>query len=208
MTETDLQNERSRYVGLAMEAIERRGEEINRAILASETRTQRARIDALFPEETDLFDAIVAEWFLPQIVIMESVVKADMPSDRKMYEFFAQRFLEMRGRFRRDPAAFQLYCDLGRDNFAQIESYIDLGDHYLSELVAQAQADGYLPGVSIESAISLINQMVHCYVQPERLLYLDDRMSEEKLGWIIDTIFAGLSADMGNARGVSGLRIA
>lgn len=208
MTESDIQKERSRFVGLAMEAIERRGEEITRSILATETRTPRARIDALFPEEADLFDAIVAEWFAPHVAIMEEVVASDMPANRKLYEFFARRFLKMRVRYRADPATFQLYCELGRDNFHQIESYIDLGDHYLSELIAQAQADGHFPGVSIADALSLINQMVHAYVQTDILLYLDHKLSEQKLGWIIDTIFTGLSGDTGAARGMSNLRVA
>lgn len=208
VTETDLQNERSRYVGLAMDAIQRRGEAVTRAVLATETRTPRARIDALFPEENDLFDAIVAEWFAPHVAIMEEVVAADMPVNRKLYEFFARRFLHMRKRYHADPATFQLYCELGRDNFKQIESYVDLGDHYLSELIAQAQADGYLSGVSIADALSLINQMLHCYIQTDILLYLDHRLSEAKLGRIIDTILAGLSSDQGQAQGVTGLRVA
>lgn len=208
MTQDELETERPRFVALAMEAIKRRGEEVNRAILARETRTPRAKIDALFPEETDLFDAIVAEWFAPLIAIIEEVIPANLPPNRKFYEFYARRFVHMRERYRADPAVFKLYCELGSDNFERVESYIDLADHYLSELIAQAQADGFLPGLKIDEALSLINQMMHCYTQPDALTYLGDRLTLEKLGRIIDTVFAGLSAKDGGARGVSGLRVA
>lgn len=206
MVEDNRETERTRYVTLALAAIERRGEEINRAILASETRTPRAKIDTLFPSETDLFDAIVEQWYAPHIAIMEEVVAADMPTNRKLYEFFARRFLLTRERFRKDPAAFQLYCELGQDNFENIQSYIDLADHYLSELIAQAQADGFFQGLSINQTLSLINQMVHCYTNPDVILYLDDRLSEEKLALIIDTLFAGLSGEERGANGLARLR--
>ncbi|GAA4642711.1 hypothetical protein GCM10023115_07140 [Pontixanthobacter gangjinensis] len=208
MTQDDMEAERGRFVALAMDAIKRRGEEVNRAILARETRTPRAKIDALFPEETDLFDAIVAEWFAPLIAIIEEVIPADLPPNRKFYEFYARRFLHMRQRYLADPAVFELYCELGKDHFERVESYIDLADHYLSELIAQAQADGFLPGLKIDQALSLINQMMHCYTQPDVLIYLGDRLTLDKLARIIDTLFAGLSAKDGGASGVAGLRTA
>ena len=52
--------------------------------------------------------------------------------------------------------------------------------------------EGYLPDLSVDDAVSLINQMVQCYCNPEALLYLDHKLSEEKLACIIDTIFIGL----------------
>ena len=202
------QDERARLVRLAMRLIEQRGTEVTRAALAAAADTARARIDSLFPEETDLFDAVVETWFAEPTAIMEEVLASDLPPNRKMYEFFARRFRLQRARYRADPAAFKVYCELGTTHFERVRSYVDLADHYLCELIAQAQAEGAFAGLAIDEALSLINQMTHPYTMAEILTYLDDRLSEEKLGRIVDTLFAGLSAADGGARGVTGLRAA
>lgn len=202
------QDERARLVRLAMRLIEQRGAEVTRAALAAAADTARARIDSLFPEETDLFDAVVENWFAEPTAIMEEVLASDLPPNRKMYEFFARRFRLQRARYRADPAGFKVYCELGTTHFERVRSYVDLADHYLCELIAQAQAEGAFAGLAIDEALSLINQMTHPYTMAEILTYLDDRLSEEKLGRIVDTLFAGLSAADGGARGVKGLRAA
>lgn len=202
------QDERARLVRLAMRLIEQRGTEVTRAALAAAADTARARIDLLFPEETDLFDAVVETWFAEPTAIMEEVLASDLPPNRKMYEFFARRFRLQRARYRADPAAFKVYCELGTTHFERVRSYVDLADHYLCELIAQAQAEGAFAGLAIDEALSLINQMTHPYTMAEILIYLDDRLSEDKLGRIVDTLFAGLSAADGGARGVTGLRAA
>lgn len=204
----DPDSERARLVRVAMRMIEERGEDVGRSALANGAGVSRARVETLFPEETDLFDAIVERWFSDHVTIMEEVVASDLPPNRKMYEFFARRFLLQRARFRADPAAFKVYCELGAAHFDQVRSYIDLADHYLCELIAQAQAEGAFEGLAIDEALSLINQMVHPYTMAEILIYLDHRLSEDKLGRIVDTLFAGLSAADGGARGVKGLRAA
>jgi AcrR family transcriptional regulator len=200
--------ERARLVRVAMRMIEERGEDVGRSALANGAGVARARVETLFPEESDLFDAIVERWFSDHVTIMEEVLASDLPPNRKMYEFFARRFLLQRARFRADPAAFKVYCELGAARFNQVRSYIDLADHYLCELIAQAQAEGAFEGLAIDEALSLINQMVHPYTMAEILIYLDHRLSEDKLGRIVDTLFAGLSAADGGARGVKGLRAA
>ena len=194
MYDSDMNAERDTLVELAMQAIERRGSEISKAILASDTRIARAKIDQVFPEESDLFDAIVERWFRPLVAIMEDVLATDLPPNRKMYEFFARRFAHQRAQFQRDPAAFALYVELGNGHWQEVRSYVDLGDHYLS--------------LTINQALSLINQMVVCYVQPIFLIMISERLSEDKLARIIDTVFAGLSAKNRGAAGVSGLRVA
>lgn len=201
-------NEKGRLVRIAMRLIEERGEEVSRLALANGAGVPRARVEALFPEESDLFDAIVENWFADYVTIMEDVVAADLPPNRKMYEFFARRFLLQRERFRADPAAFKVYCELGAANFERVRSYVDLADHYLCELIAQAQAEGSFEGLAINDALSLINQMVLPYTMADVLTYMDERLSEQKLGRIVDTLFAGLSAQEGGARGLKGLRAA
>jgi AcrR family transcriptional regulator len=201
-------SEKGRLVRTAMRLIEERGEDVSRLALANGAGIPRARVEALFPEESDLFDAIVENWFADYVAIMEEVVAADLPPNRKMYEFFARRFLLQRERFRADPAAFKVYCELGAVNFERVRSYVDLADHYLCELIAQAQAEGAFEGLPINDALSLINQMVLPYTMADVLTYMDERLSEQKLGRIVDTLFAGLSAADGGARGVKGLRAA
>ena len=201
-------SEKARFVRLAMRMIEERGDEVTRTALAAGANVPRARIEALFPEEIDLFDAIVESWFVDHLAIMEEVVASDLPPNRKMYEFFARRFRLSRERYRADPAAFKVYCELGAAHFERVRSYVDLADHYLCELIAQAQAEGAFGGLAIDEALSLINQMVVPYTMAEILTYMDHRLSEEKLGRIVDTLFAGLSAADGGARGVKGLRAA
>lgn len=206
MTREDAEKERRRLAALALEVTERRGTEVTRVTLAHEAQVSRARIEAIFPAESDLFDAIVEDWFAPDIEIMEEVLASDLPIRRKFYEFYARRFVREQERYRRSPDTFALYCELGTARFEQVRGYIDLADHYLSELVAQAQAEGYFAGLKIDRALTLINQMVVCYTSPQMLMMLEDRLQLDKLAQIIDTMFAGLSAQDGGARGVTGLR--
>ena len=208
MTQDDLKSERRRLVHLAMQLIERRGAEITRATLASEAQISRARVEGIFPEDSDLFDAIVEDWFAPDVQIMEEVIESELPIQRKFYEFFARRFLREQARLRKDPDTFALYLELGEAHLEQVRGYIDLADHYMSVLVAEAQSEGFFKGLKIDQAMSLINQMVICYTSPRVLLMLGDRLSEEKLAQIIDTMFAGLAVENGSAGGVASLRLA
>lgn len=201
-------SERKRLVRLAMEVIEQRGDDVTRGALAAAAGVPRSRIEAIFPEDIDLLDAVVETWFDKHIEIMEEVLASDLPPNRKMFEFFARRFALQRARYRADPVAFKVYCELGAAHFERVQGYVDLADHYLCELIAQAQADGAFEGLAIDEALSLINQMVLPYTMADILTYLDERLSEDKLGRIVDTLFAGLSGADRGSRGVKGLRAA
>jgi AcrR family transcriptional regulator len=204
----DIDALRQRFAREAMALMERKGEEVNRARLAAELGIARARIDAAFPEETDLLEAVTGEWFAPKLAVMDEVMATDLPPRRKMYEFFARRFMLLRDNYRKDPAAFRLYVEMGERYFEYAQSYIDLADHYLCELIAQAQAEGHFEGLEISSALSLINQSVLCYIQPYLIAMIDTRLSEDKLAHIVDALFDGLSAKDRGARGQRGLRAA
>jgi AcrR family transcriptional regulator len=192
----------------AEKMIEERGDAVSLGVLAAFAGVPRARVEAIFPSDDDLFDAVVEEWFSDHVAIMEDVLGCDLPPNRKMYEFFVRRFRLQRARYRANPAAFKAYCELGAAHFERVRSYVDLADHYLCELIAQAQAEGAFEGLAIDRALSLINQMVLPYTMADVMTYMDERLSEEKLGQIVDTLFAGLSAADGGARGVNGLRAA
>ena len=140
--------------------------------------------------------------------VMEEVLQSDLPPPRKMYEFFRRRFVISRDRFREDPENYTMISEMGAANFEKVRSYVDLADHYLAEIIVQAQADGFFVGLDIDEALSLINQMISTYAIPDSIIYLGDKLTEEKLARIIDTVFAGLSAEMGDgARGVNTLKV-
>jgi TetR/AcrR family transcriptional regulator, repressor of the ameABC operon len=208
MTAADMDALRRELVTLAMDMIARRCAVIGKTELAAEARIGRSRIDEVFPEEDDLFDAIVELWYEDDIATMEEVVASTLPTRRKFYEFFARRFVRERERYRRDPALFALYVEMGSQKFERIRGYIDLADHYLTELIAQAQAEGFFPDLTIDRALTLINQMVMCYTSPQMMLIIEERLAEDKLAVIVDTLFEGLSGADRGAKGLVGLRAA
>ena len=208
MSDDDIQELRSRFAREAMRLMERRGEEVTRTKLAAELGVARARLDAVFPEEGDLLEAVTGEWFAPKLAVMDEVMASGLPPRRKMYEFIARRFLLLRQNYRDDPATFNLYVEMGERYFEYARSYIDLADHYLCELIAEAQAEGYLQGLEVDSALSLINQMVNCYLQPYMIAMIGEKLNEDKLALIVGAIFDGLDAKDGGARGTQDIRAA
>ena len=161
-----------------------------------------------FETSDELFEALAERWFREKVAVMEEVVASELPPRRKMYEFFARRFVMMRDAYRADPVLFQMHAELGNQHFEIVRSYVDLGDHYLCEIIAQASADGHFPGLSIDEALSLINQMMAAYVNITLMVMVMDKLSEPKLARIVDTIFEGLSAEDRGAMPLTGLRAA
>jgi TetR/AcrR family transcriptional regulator, repressor of the ameABC operon len=208
MTGDHIADQRERLARIAFDLLRQRGSEVTPDMLATETGMSRHRVEAIFGDEADLFDAVAELWFRPLTEIMEEVLASNLPVNRKMYEFFARRFVHVREVYRADPAFYRLLMDLGSRHIERVRSYIDLADHYTCELIAQAQDEGFFEGLAIDRALTLINQMVGCYTIPDVLPMIDNRLSEDKLAAIVDTLFAGLSARDGGARGVQGLRAA
>ena len=203
------ENERERIAGLVLDLVKQRGAEIPYTVAITESGLARARFDQIFEDYDDLFDAIAQTWLKPHMTAMEEVLETDLPPNRKMYEFFRRRFLISRDRFRDDPEFFTNICEMGAANFERVRSYVDLADHYQCEIIVEAQAEGYFAGLSIDQTLSLINQMVSNYTLPDAMIYLGDKLTEEKLARIIDTIFIGLSGEAGaESVGVNTIRIA
>ncbi|HEX4873755.1 MAG: TetR/AcrR family transcriptional regulator [Sphingorhabdus sp.] len=191
--QTDIEAGRQELLEIAEELVRKRGGvDLSMTELAAAAGMSPANIYRFFENKEALLEAAAGRWFAPKIAIMEEVVAADLPSREKMFQFFARRFVWMRDEFREDPDMFKSYLELGDQHFEVVKGYVDLGDHYLSEIVVQAMDEGYLPDLSVDDAVSLINQMIQTYCNPEALLYLDHKLSEEKLGMIIDAIFIGL----------------
>ena len=209
LSEDTLLAERARVAQMVLGLVKERGTEITYTAAQSESGLSRARFEQLFADYDDLFDAIAQTWLAPHMEAMEMVLGSDLPPNRKMYEFFRGRFVISRDRFREDPATFTMICEMGAANFERVRSYVDLADHYLCEIIVEAQADGHFAGLDIDAALSLINQMVQPYTMPDALVYLGDKLTEEKLARIVDTLFIGLSAEAGDgARGVNTIRVA
>jgi hypothetical protein len=209
LTETAREAERERIARQVFNLVKERGSEVPWTVAMAESGLTRARFEALFTDYDDLFDAIAQTWLAPQLAVMEEVLASNLPPQRKMYEFFRRRFQISQARYREDPHFFTILCEMGAANFERVRSYVDLADHYLCELIAEAQAEGYFAGLEIDEALSLINQMVTVYTMPDALIYLGDKLTEAKLARIVDTMFIGLSGEAGaDAAGLNTLKVA
>ncbi|MEO0689173.1 MAG: hypothetical protein AAFY51_02620 [Pseudomonadota bacterium] len=201
-------SERKRIAQMVLDLVKERGTEISYSVALTESGLARSRFEEIFADYDELFDAVAQVWLAPHMEVMEEVLASDLPPPRKMYEFFRRRFVISRDRFREDAQYFVLIAEMGAANFEKVRSYVDLADHYLAELIVQAQADGYFPGLEIDETLSLINQMISNYAIPDNIIYLGEKLTEEKLARIIDTMFVGLSGETGaQAQGVNTLRV-
>ena len=209
LTETARDAERERIARHVLDLVKERGAEVPWTVAMSESGLTRARFEALFADYDDLFDAVAQTWLAPQLAVMEEVLASNLPPQRKMYEYFRRRFVISQARFREDPQFFTILCEMGAANLERVRSHVDLADHYLCELIAEAQAEGYFAGLEIDETLSLINQMISHYTLPDALIYLGDKLSEAKLARIVDTMFIGLSGEAGaDAAGLNTLKVA
>jgi AcrR family transcriptional regulator len=207
--QTDIEAGREHLIDLVLELIEERG---SAALTVSELATRAnmspANLYRFFESKEAMIEAVAERWFQPKIAIMDEVVSSDLPPRRKMYEFYARRFTHIRAMWERDPVAFAVYCEIGNEHFELVRSYVDLGDHYLGEIIGEAMADGDFAGLEVDEAISLVNQMVSNYTNISVMQYLMPKLSEQKLARIIDAIFDGLNAQDRGAQAITGLRAA
>ncbi len=209
LNETARKAERERVARHVLDLVKERGSEIPWTMAMAESGLTRARFEALFADYDDLFDAVAQSWLAPHMAAMEEVLSSNLPPQRKMFEFFRRRFVISKERFREDPAYFTTICEMGAANLERVRSYVDLADHYLCELIAEAQAEGFFAGLEIDEALSLINQMVSNYTLPDAIIYIGDKLTEQKLARIVDTMFIGLSGEAGaDASGVNTLKVA
>lgn len=194
--QTDIDAGRKLLLETMESLIQERGAiDISMTELATQAGMSPSNIYRFFESKEVLFEAVAEGWFADKVKIMEEVVASDMPVRDKLYNFFARRFLRLRAGIIKDPELFRSHCELGNRYFEVVKSYFDLGDHYLALIVAEAMEEGYFTGLSIDEAVSLINQMVTSYCSPNVIQMILSKLSEEKLGIIIDTILAGLKRE-------------
>ncbi|MEE9432939.1 MAG: TetR/AcrR family transcriptional regulator [Sphingorhabdus sp.] len=195
--QTDIEAGRKLLLETVEALIKRRGAiDISMSELATEAGMSPSNIYRFFESKEAVMEAIAEDWFADKVAVMEEVAAADMPTKEKMLAFFHRRFVLMRARYDEDPELFNSYCALGHQYFDVVRGYVDLGDHYLAMIVAEAMEHDHFAGLSIDETVSLINQMVQPYCNPDLLVMLGNRLSEEKLAMIIDTIYRGLGKSL------------
>lgn len=206
---TDIDAGRETLIDLVIEIVEERGSAaVTLTELAARANMSPANLSRYYESREALIEAVAERWFKPLVAMMEEVLASDLPPRRKMYEFYARRFVHLRTMWERDPVAFATYCELGEEHFELVRSYVDLGDHYLGEIIGEAMADGHFEGLEVDEAISLINQITSTYCNIGPMQYLFPKLSEHKLARIIDATFDGLSAQDRGAKAMTGLRAA
>ena len=207
--QTDLDSGRDAILEIMVELIEERGSSaFTMTELASRAGMSTANLYRYFESKEALIEAVAEHWFRPKVEIMEEVVASDLGPRRKMYEFYARRFARMKSEWERDPVVFANYVELGKEHFELVRSYVDLGDHYLAMIIGEAQAEGFFAGLTIDEALSLVNQMVGLYVNIGAMELIMPKLTTDKLARIIDAVFDGLNAQDRGAKAVSGLRAA
>ncbi len=192
--QTDIDAGRKLLLATVETMVKQRGAtDISMTDLATQAGMSPSNIYRFFESKEALLEAVAEEWFADKIEVMERVTAQELPARDKMRAFFGQRFVLMQTRLNDDPELFKSYCTLGQQHFEVVRGYVDLGDHYLAIIVAEAMDEGYFSGLTIDWCVSLINQMVQPYCNPELLGTMMHMLSPEKLVAIIDTIFAGMS---------------
>lgn len=206
--QTDIDAGRALLLDQVDELVRKRGSvDIAMTELAAAAGMSPSNLYRFFESKEALLEAVAEKWFAEKIAIMEAVTASDMPVRDKLFAFFSRRFRIMQQRHDQEPELFKSYCELGQQYFEVIRGYVDLGDHYLSVIVAEAIDAGYFGDLSIDEAVSLINQMVSPYCMPEQLTLIGHKLSEDKLARIIDTIFIGLGQRLETRSGRAPIKI-
>jgi TetR/AcrR family transcriptional repressor of the ameABC operon len=191
--QTDIDAGRELLLDQVEDLVRKRGSaDIAMNELAAAAGMSPSNLYRFFESKEALMEAVAEKWFADKVAIMEEVAASDLPVRDKLFAFFARRFVVMNARFNEEPELFKSYCELGQQYFEVVRGYVDLGDHYLAVIIAEALDAGYFGKLSIDEAVSLINQMVSPYCMPDALIHIGHKLSEEKLAKIIDTIFVGL----------------
>ena len=192
--QTDIETGKQELLGVVDDLVRKRGTaDISMTDLAAAAGMSPSNLYRFFENKDALLEAVAEKFFAEKIRIMEDVIASDLPARDKMFAFFARRFAVMVEQYETDPDLLKSYLEIGQQNFEVVRGYVDLGDHYLAVIVADAMGEGYFQGLSIDEAVSLINQMTQCYTNPEAIIHIGTvKLKEAKLARIVDTIFAGL----------------
>jgi len=202
--ETDIEATRIRIMDAADRIIQERGAiSFTMTDLATAVGMSPSNLYRFFESKDALAEAMAGEWFAELLVIMEGLVSADMPVEEKLYQFFAKRVVIKRARYEEDPELFESYMELGDEHFEVIKGYVDLADHYMASILAEAMEKGYFKGLELDTVVSLVNTMVQPFCNPRLMMQMMHLATEDRLKIVIGTILNGMQA-----RAKPGLHIA
>ena len=192
--QTDIDAGRAALLEVVEDLVRKRGSvDISMTDLAAAAGMSPSNLYRFFDNKEALLEAVAERFFAEKVRIMVEVTESDLPVQDKMYQYFARRYLAMVDQYEAEPDLLKSYLEIGQQYFEVVRGYVDLGDHYLSLIVAEAMEQGYFEGLSIDETVSLINQMVQCYANPDALFYVGTaKLRVEKLATIVETIFLGL----------------
>lgn len=195
--QTDIDAGREQLLEVVDDLVRKRGSaDISMTDLAAAAGMSPSNLYRFFENRDALLEAVAERFFAEKVKIMEDVTAADLPIRDKMLHFFGRRFELMVKQYEAEPDLLKSYLEIGQQHFEVVRGYVDLGDHYLALIVAEAMEQGYFEGLSIDESVSLINQMMQCYTNPEAIFYIGTvKLKVEKLARIVDTIFAGLNGN-------------
>ena len=192
---TDIEASREKLIQTAEAIIRERGAiDFTMIDLAAEAGMSQSNVYRFFENKDALAEAMAGRWFAELIAIVEDLVEADMPVRQKLYEFFARRLTVKRSRFQEDPALFRSYMEMGEQHFEVIRGYVDLTDHYMAMILAEAMKEGYFKGLELDQVVSLVNTMVQPFCNPILMMDMMHLADENRLRQVIDTILTGLKA--------------
>jgi TetR/AcrR family transcriptional repressor of the ameABC operon len=205
---TDIEAGRIALLEVVDDLVRKRGSvDISMTDLAAAAGMSPSNLYRFFDNKEALLEAVAERFFAEKVRIMVEVAESDLPVRDKMYQYFARRYLAIVEQYEAEPDLLKSYLEIGHQYFEVVRGYVDLGDHYLSIIVAEAMEQGYFEGLSIDEAVSLINQMVQCYTSPDILFRVGTtKLSVTKLAMIVDAVFLGLGKKMA-AHSVAGSHI-
>ena len=164
--QTDIEAGRTALLEVVDDLVRKRGSvDISMTDLAAAAGMSPSNLYRFFDNKEALLEAVAERFFAEKIRIMVEVTESDLPVRDKMYQYFARRYLASVEQYEAEPELLKSYLEIGQQHFEVVRGYVDLGDHYLAIIVAEAMDQGYFQGLSIDEAVSLINQMLHCYTK-------------------------------------------
>lgn len=185
---------RSEIMETAEDLIRQRGAvEFSTSEIANACGMSQSNLYRYFESKEAFYEAMAGRWFEELNQMMEDVIASDMPAKDKMFAFFANRLTVKRKRYDADPALFASYMEIGNQHFEVIRGYIDLADHYLAVIVAEAMAEGYFEDMEIDHVVSLINIMVQPFCNPDMMMTMWQTATTDNLHIVINTLFGGLN---------------
>ncbi|OAN98374.1 hypothetical protein A8B75_19680 [Sphingomonadales bacterium EhC05] len=198
--ETDIDAKRIEIMEVADKIIRERGAiSFTMTDLAAAANMSQSNLYRFFDSKDALAEAMAGEWFSDLHKIMEDLVQTDMPVEEKLYLFFAKRLVLKRARYDEDPELFESYMELGDEHFEVIKGYVDLADHYMASILAEAMENGYFEGLELDAVVSLVNTMMQPFCNPKLMMQMMHLATEERLRLVISTILNGMRADRDQA---------